>query len=70
MHPLFQRTLEAYRPVSLRGQMLDGVLRTPTSVAAHESSGNAGRAVPGKYPLSRMMQALPQILFHRRSGNS
>ena len=66
MNSNLQRALKAYRPLYLRGQLMDGAYRWPTANVSNE----AQKTAPGMRPRQHMLLAALISLhpcFFRRS---
>lgn len=62
MHPILQRTLMAYRPLCLRGLLMDGQYRWPKPDQPASPAKRAGRTRQ-----RTVLAALTPIVFHHRS---
>ncbi|WP_449427007.1 hypothetical protein [Rhodanobacter umsongensis] len=60
MNPILQRTLMAYRPLQLRGLLMDGQYRWP----AADASNDRQESSPAARPRRRMLLAALTGLHH------
>ncbi|OOG53273.1 hypothetical protein [Rhodanobacter sp. C03] len=60
MNPILQRALMAYRPLHLRGLLMDGQYRWPAADASNERPESA----PAGQPRRRMLLVALAALYH------
>ena len=67
MNPILQRALKAYRPLYLRGMLMDGQYRWPDAGASHDPQKSAPSVRARQRTLLAALTGLRHVSFSHRS---